>query len=170
MIWVKLKGYKGYSASDVGAIRNDRTGRILKAGKAPNGYWHVSLPNGSGYVTKTVHRLICTSFHGNPPFPEAQVNYKDGLKENCRSDNLEWVSGHDNIHHAIRSGLRDSMCGHLHFAAKVSRQDALEICRKYRPGRGNGKLNRALADRFGISYSNMWKIATGRAYKESGIL
>ncbi len=54
----------------------------------PAGYRRVTL-NNKGYL---VHRLIALAFLGDPPFAEAVVNHKNGLKGDNRADNLEWLS------------------------------------------------------------------------------
>lgn len=56
-IWRATK-YEGYSASSLGNIRNDKTGRILKPGKTKLGYLIVTV----GGKSRLVHRIIMDTF------------------------------------------------------------------------------------------------------------
>ena len=56
-IW-RTSPYEGYSASTLGNIRNDKTGRILKPGKTKLGYQIVTVGGQSRYI----HQLIMDTF------------------------------------------------------------------------------------------------------------
>lgn len=56
-IW-RTSPYEGYSASTLGNIRNDKTGRILKPGKTKLGYLIVTV----GGISRLVHRIIMDTF------------------------------------------------------------------------------------------------------------
>jgi hypothetical protein len=69
--------------------------------------------NGSGYMKygKTnhdskiikylVHRLVCLTFMPRPDANKLQVNHIDYNKENNFIENLEWVTGSENIQHSL---------------------------------------------------------------------
>lgn len=91
--FVKIKNYNNYSISNLGNVRNDKTGRILKYYSKPNGYKQVQL--GRKMVPQYVHRLVATAFipnYENKP----QVNHKNGNKSDNRVENLEWVTASEN--------------------------------------------------------------------------
>ena len=64
-------------------------------------YRRVSI-NGKNIM---VHRLVAKAFIPNPE-NKPQVNHIDGNKENNHVSNLEWVTGSENVLHAMDIGLR----------------------------------------------------------------
>lgn len=53
---------------------------------------------------ETVHRLVANAFLDNPEnLP--QINHIDGNKMNNHVDNLEWITGRDNITHQFETGI-----------------------------------------------------------------
>jgi hypothetical protein len=86
------------------------------------GEYHPKRIAGRGYVTTSlyqdgfwqnylVHRLVALLFvekperHKDIDFEELQVNHIDGNKLNNAWDNLEWITGHENMKHAREQGL-----------------------------------------------------------------
>ena len=120
-IWKDIKGYEGlYKISNLGnvlrckKIKIDSKGRkrifedlILKANINKNGYKYVNLHNKKKQAYK-IHRLVAQTFIPNQE-NKPQVNHIDGNKENNRVDNLEWVTGKENIRHAYKNNLIKSL-------------------------------------------------------------
>lgn len=121
-IWKDIPGYEGYyQASNLGRIkrlervlfRNNGHSekakftlpeRIKKIQKQTQGYSQVVLFRDGAWKTHRLNVLIAKMFVPNPqgkPF----VNHIDGNKENNSAENLEWVTGSENILHAYRTGL-----------------------------------------------------------------
>lgn len=96
-----IERISGYSVSNFGKVRNDKTGRILKPSIDKHGYSRVFI---KGKVYK-IHRLVAETFLANE-YNLPQVNHIDGVKTNNFIGNLEWVSCKDNIKHSINTGLR----------------------------------------------------------------
>ena len=92
-IYKKIEGKQNYSVSNIGNVRNDKTGRILKLNKKSNGYLQVML--GRKTTPLYVHRLVATAFVGNP-LKKPQVNHINGDKGDNRAENLEWVTVSEN--------------------------------------------------------------------------
>lgn len=72
----------------------------------PRGYFRVEI----NHVAHAVHRVIAKTFIPNPE-NKPQVNHIDGDIFNNRADNLEWVTGQENMLHAFRVLGRKSSGG-----------------------------------------------------------
>lgn len=97
-----------FSISNYGNVKNNKTGRILKTQLNDRGYEVVRVSINRVKRTFRVHRLVAIYFVDNPEYKE-QVNHIDSNKRNNRYDNLEWCSNKENVHHAIKHGLWNSV-------------------------------------------------------------
>jgi hypothetical protein len=94
--WKFIQDYENYEVSNLGNVRNKKTGRILKS-YDKGGYAVVGLSKTIGKIFQ-VHRLVCQAFILNPE-NKPQVNHidKNGLNNNVK--NLEWNTVvENNIH------------------------------------------------------------------------
>ena len=106
-IWKDVAGYSNYEVSNLGNVRNKATHSLKTFHKDNDGYLKVTLvsfKNGKKTHRKSVHRLVAESFLGE--HPDLQVNHINGAKDDNRLENLEWVTGSQNVKHAYDSGLR----------------------------------------------------------------
>lgn len=104
-LWRKIPGFELYSASSVGRIRNDSTGKILKTSKRVNnsGYEMVQLGAGNHRVL-SVHWCVAAAFIG---VSRLHVNHKNSKRRDNRIENLEWVTRKENMLHAKLRGRLD---------------------------------------------------------------
>lgn len=100
----------GYSVSNLGNVRNDKTLTILKPQSDKRGYHRVSLYANSKARHYFVHRLVALAFLPNPLNKE-QVNHIDGSKDNNQLTNLEWSTPEENIQHAFTNDLKSHKGG-----------------------------------------------------------
>jgi len=135
-------------------LRVDRNGYLQenKVAKCSNGYCIVSILNKSYRVCRLVAAAFCKTYPGRD-----QVNHKNGVKDDDRAENLEWVSASENIRHAFRTGL--ALSGENHSWAKLSNEDVKKI-------RASTDRNRKLASEYSIHITVIQRIkkGTGRAY------
>lgn len=124
-IWATPKSFPNYEASNLGRVRNKKTGRILRGSKQSRGYRQISLTH-EGKVTVTrVHRLIIEAFIPQPKGKKS-VNHKDGDKQNNVLSNLEWCNHSENAIHAYQTGLCSNK-GDTHYNRKLTDVDIKQV-------------------------------------------
>lgn len=95
MEWLKIESKPTYSISDVGVVRNDKTGRILKPRVGTSGYEQIML--GRKTSPLYVHRLVAKAFLENKK-QRPQVDHINGCKTDNRIENLRWVTVSENCY------------------------------------------------------------------------
>lgn len=99
-IWKVIEG-TNYSVSNLGNVRNNLTGFILKGSEDGHGYLMVNLR----VYTRNIHVLVANAFVTKPVGNDLTVNHKDCNKLNNIWSNLEWITRSANSKHAIANGL-----------------------------------------------------------------
>lgn len=108
-IWKDIEGFNGYQVSNLGQVRNlggqktkyrnsyrTNTAKTLNPWMGTHGYLFVMMP---GQLKRSVHRLVAKAFCDGY-FEGAQVNHKNGIRDDSRAANLEWVTASGNELHA----------------------------------------------------------------------
>lgn len=113
--WLPVPGSDWILVSSLGRIKTEdrmveqmnRWGQIIsrvQPGRDPkvrldkDGYVHVGL---KGTPTVCVHRLVAMAFIPNPG-GKPQINHKNGVRNDNRVENLEWVNNSENHIHAYK--------------------------------------------------------------------
>mgnify|MGYP003109194727 CR=1 FL=1 len=106
-----------------------------------------------------MHSLVAEAFLPRPPGilgsrrGEYNVNHKDGVKTNNHVDNLEYITGLENVLHARANKLLD-VIGEGNGRAKVTEEMVKRIRVKYAAGARQVDL----ADEFGIDQTSISRI------------
>ena len=106
--WLPLKGFEGYyeitpsgKIKSVGSCHACKKG-ILRTWLDKDGYERVGLSKKGKYFQKSMHRLVAENFIPNPD-DKPQVNHKNGVRNDNRVENLEWVTDNENKRHSINT-------------------------------------------------------------------
>ena len=103
--YIIINEFDNYAISNLGNIKNIKTGKVLKPCLNPRGYYSYTFYKRGIKKTFRIHRLVALYFIDNPnnlPY----VNHIDGDKTNNKVENLEWCTAKQNDEHARRTGLK----------------------------------------------------------------
>ncbi|MBQ3444471.1 MAG: NUMOD4 motif-containing HNH endonuclease [Selenomonadaceae bacterium] len=168
-IWRNVTDYVGYEGlyqiSTYGRFQSLHYGyrRILKWSISEKGYAMVTMCNKSTKKAVPVHVLVAKAFIPNPE-NKPEVNHKDGNKLNNHVNNLEWVTGKENVRHAWRNGLVKQKNGTENHNAKLKKEDVLYIRQHYKPYHHKFGVA-ALAREFNVSPQTIFNVITRKTYK-----
>ena len=114
-IWKDIVGYESlYQVSNLGRVKslerqsfNTKYKRILKElilrpSYNAYGYLMVYFYDGKNNKGKMLHRLIAEAFIYNSDKNKSQVNHKNGIRNDNRIENLEWITPQDNTIHSYK--------------------------------------------------------------------
>jgi hypothetical protein len=139
--WKEIEDTEGvYEVSNYGQIRTvsrtvirdnqgnfEKKGQIIKSYLTPKGYCRTSIKKGGKFKNLMVHRLVADAFIPNLD-NKPLVNHKNGIKNDNRSENLEWCTSSENQIHAYDNGLRKP---NVKYAVKCIELDIMtEGCQK----------------------------------------
>ncbi len=97
-----ITNYENYLVFANGTIYNTKTKKTVKSVQNASGYCYVTLSK-TGELKKNayVHTLVAKAFIENPkPEIKTQVNHKNKIRNDNRTENLEWVSQSENLKHS----------------------------------------------------------------------
>ena len=150
-----VPGVPRLAVNELGEVRGP-SGRVLCAFPDKRGYRHVNLYTpGRGWRQFTVHRLVCETFHGPRPAPDAIVAHGDGDPGNNAAGNLRWSTAWQNEADKREHGT--AMIGERHHQAKLTEQDVRAI-------RASAEAGALLARRYGVTPSAVCSIRKRRTW------
>ena len=155
-IWKNHEGYLNLQVSNLGRIKrvyNEGTFTIKDTFcKDKDGYSKVSVKNLDGtWTSKAVHILVAQLFIPNLE-NKLCVNHINGIRDDNRVENLEWVTHKENVYHSFQNGKR-KICKEVPKKSKLTdfQISQIDFLRKYYT------LNQ-LSKVFNIEYQSMKNI------------
>ena len=168
--WKKIEDYENYSVSNLGRIRNDKTG-LMQNQYLSNKYFLVCLSQGRKWKMFRAHRLVAMAFVPNPENKPC-INHKNLNKTDNRVENLEWCTDLENMQHAIKNGIEfNKFIKNNKFAshpesqngrAKLNKNQIIEIRKLYTTG---NYYQKELAEKFNVIQAHISRIIRKAAWK-----
>ena len=162
--WKCVLDYENYEVSNLGNVRNKKTGRILKS-YDKGGYAVVGLSKTKGKIFQ-VHRLVCQAFILNPE-NKPQVNHidKNGLNNNVK--NLEWNTVlENNIHRS--NGVTQTTNQQIpiyrvdeNTNEKIEKYDSIELAADWIFNQGLSKNINSIKSGISCAFRNVYKSSFG---------
>jgi hypothetical protein len=111
-----VKGYEGlYAVTTLGRVWSYRRKIWIKPWPTRCGYYLVRLCNKGLEENPSLHRLVAMAFIPNPE-NKSQVNHINGVKDDCKVSNLEWMTARENMQHSADMGF--NKCNKLSYHEK----------------------------------------------------
>lgn len=156
--------FDNFEVSNLGRIRNVKTGTLYKQHINKTGYPQVCVSLGSRSKKKIfkIHKAVAETFIPNPE-NKPEVNHKDGNKVNSRIDNLEWATYSENSQHAWDNGLINSDGSKI--LRKLSDKQVEYIRNNYIPGDKEFGC-RALSRKFNMHHKTIESLLKNETYTD----
>ena len=126
----KLQIFDNYAVSNLGIVKNVKTGRELANHfrSEKNGYISTQLNKDGRAKLIQAHRLVCAVHNGPADCESLIVHHKNGVKNDNRADNLEWCSRKAN---AIEHHLANRKMNKFHGRAILQYNLVGELVKEY---------------------------------------
>lgn len=157
----QIEGFSGYCCDALGNFYSTKWNKFvpMKLKKDRYGYLIVQLSNGPIRKFVSAHSLVLSSWISPRPHGY-QCNHKNGVRDDNRVENLEWVTPLENTRHSHKV-LGKDMRGSGHVKSKIKEKDAIEIRRL----RAEGHTLISIGKKFGIGISTVYNITSGNTWK-----
>jgi hypothetical protein len=161
--WLTIPFAPDYAISDYGRIKRIAPepaylcDRLLRPKIRKDGYPETTLYVEGRTLCIRVHQIVCRVFNGECPADKDEIGHIDGSRDNCRADNLRWVTKEENYADRNRHGTHNK--GDRNGAAKLDplKVQAVHILSERLP-------SRKVAAVLGISKSQVGNILRGEAW------
>ncbi len=143
-----------YLALSDGSVVGAR-GWTLKPWLTDNGYLQVHVGSGDQRRGVTVHIIVCEAWHGPRPLG-MEVAHKNGVRVDCRPENLHWKTRPDNHADKIEHGTQP--LGEAHVNHKLTDEAVRTI-------RASSESCSSLAIRYGVGRTAISAARTGKTWR-----
>jgi hypothetical protein len=169
-VWKAIPSIPEYAVSNLGRVRREAqiyggqgsrrpAGHILRERALPTGHRQVTVSVGNVPRTFLVHRLVASAFLPDPADGKDCVLHRDDDPSNNRPENLFWGNRADNSRDKVEK-CRQAV-GERVSSAKLTREKVLLI----RQALAAGEKQRVVADRFGVTQTNVSMIASRTTWR-----
>lgn len=110
-IWKIFPENDYYSVSNLGRVKNNKTGRVLKQALTigPNqGYCRIEIKRDGQKQYWRVHRMVMITFVPIENYKEFQVDHINGIRTDNRLENLRWNTALSNTKNKDENRIRIS--------------------------------------------------------------
>ena len=119
-----IEGYESYYVSNLGRVRNVRTGKTLRASVGSGNYLTVKLVNEDHSKTFHVHRLVAKAFLPEPEPGQNCVDHINGSRGDNNVLNLRWSTYRQNNANRKKKGGTSSRYKGVHWHKKAKKWSA----------------------------------------------
>lgn len=165
-IWRVIPGFERYEASNFGRIKRIKSGLIRRPQKTIKGYLRLRIHRGMNgeIANEYVHSLVMMAFVG--PRPDGNItNHINYVRDDCRPENLEYVTPKQNASHSHERMIRNSGVinrnGEMNYRSKLKESDIIDIRARY----DAGESKRELAREYGVCPRAIFSILTRLTWK-----
>ena len=149
-----------YLIRDNGTVWSEKRNRVLKGTIKRNEYQTVYLTHNNKQYNLMIHRLVAEAFCPNPN-NYTIVHHRDNNSLNNCAENLEWVTRMENIHHAIKTGLKKFVYGSKNPCSKLTDEDVIYI-RTHHPEFSV----KTLSQKFNVSKTTIQRVIQRKTYTD----
>lgn len=151
-----------YSVSDQGRVASRKWGkwRVMKFGVLRAGYRRLHVCSNGEQRFLSVHVLVAEAFIGPRTSPKHEVNHIDGVRDNNRAENLEWVTRGENMRHRRDVLKHGWLRGADNGFAKLTESDIRDIRARCLAG----ETNQSVAAHYGLNWKYVSRIACGKSW------
>jgi len=155
----RITKYKVSNLGNVISFARKEHVKMLKLNKESTGYTSVKLPVNNKFRTCLVHILVAKAFLKNPE-NKKQVNHINGIKDDNRIENLEWVTPKENAQHAVKTGLTKIKYGEETSNSKLKKEQVKKILELSKT-----MSARKIAKIYGVDNTTISDIIRGTSWK-----
>lgn len=123
-------------------------------GKSGGGYGQVTIRTTEGFLGTRAHRLYFERAFGPITDPELELDHLCCQKACVNPAHLELVTNAENMRRSWRRPRKP------HSDRRLTEDNVVEILRD------REKTNREMAEKFGVNQALVWRIRTGRIYRD----